>query len=345
MSKRLACLFVLCAIILFCGCERRPLVDYSNSVTLKVKVRTDNIPNVTPGTKYNEALPSPEIETSMFYVLFYDADTKQAVSQGFISDISIDKGGNMIVSGSVRVKPGTYDIICYNFDTRSTMIKNERDWNSITAYTSEIDEYLYSRFQSRADGEAQNESSIYYEPDHLMVGRKYACIVIESVKSTEIEMEANSIIDTYYIQIGLVNGQYAANATAVLSGLSKENLIGPNLRDEVPSEIFFEMQRGVDTRLRSVNQNILYAVFSTFGKIPEADSELYVTFNVVTTRGDIQEKSFNMNDVFKTEDAVKRHWLIINDEFVIKPPINDGGGFKPTVDDWQSVSSEIEIKP
>lgn len=344
MSKRLACLFVLCAIILFCGCERRPLVDYSNSVTLKVKVRTDNILNITPGTHYpgSENIPRPVIDTEIYQVNFYDINTGELAFYNYISQEEIADDGNKVIYGTIKVRPGVYDVLCYNFDLQSTLIKNMNSWGDITAYTSEISEYLYSRFQSRAD----NSDAIYYQPDHVLVARLDDLEIKEYVKEEVVELDANTVNDTYYVQVRLKNGKYASNATAVLSGLAVTNQLGPNICGTVPGATFFEMYKSVDTRLRSVNQNVLCGVFNTFGKIDEADSRMTITFNVVTTKGDIQEMVVDaeeMKKVFASEEAINNHWLLIDKEFEIVPPESEQGGFRPTVSDWEEDRGVIEF--
>ena len=164
-------------------------------------------------------------------------------------------------------------------------------------------------------------------------------------RNKNIETEANTVIDTYYIQIRVANAQRAASAMALISGLSSSNLIGPNIRsNDDPASTFFTMNRGTDIRINDDNQEVLCAVFNTFGKIPEEDSELNVTFNVQTKSGGIAEKTVNLNEIFKTEDAIKRHWLLIDEIWEI--PLVQGsvqGGFVPELGDWQEEEDEIEM--
>lgn len=333
------CFFLCAMILLLAGCERRPLVDRDDNVTLKVTVNVKNVLNVTAGI-YNENIPLPDIPVGMFRVLLYDTYTKERVGETFISNKSTDNEGNTVVSGRIKLNPGTYDIVCYSFDTPSTLVRGTESRNSITAYTSEISEHLYSRFNSRA----VSDPRIYYQPDHLVVAHKEAYTIEEKANDITIECDGYTLTDTYYVQIRLVNGEYASNATAVLSGLSKENRIGFDEPGTEPAATYFEMQKSVDVRLRTANQNVLCALFNTFGKIPGEHSDLKVTFNVITTRGDIQELEVDMDEVFETEDARLRHWLLIDKEFVIEPPkATGGGGFQPTVDDWDGRHGVIEL--
>jgi hypothetical protein len=65
------------------SCERRPLVNIDNKVTIRVIVNTDSIQNVTSGI-YNSRIAAPKIAPKVMRVIFYDPDTKELRSQGFI---------------------------------------------------------------------------------------------------------------------------------------------------------------------------------------------------------------------------------------------------------------------
>ena len=354
---------IVCLSCTLSACERRLLVDVSDKVRVRVVIKTKNVLNVTTG-KYNEKIPVPDILPKIIRVIFYDCDTKGIASQAFISNRGYDEEGNLYLEGDVSVLPGTYDMLCYNFDTPSTLVKDEKTWNSITAYTSEISDYLYSRTESLNE---RGMPPIYYKPDHLVVARERSLVIPDHSEMITIQTDASTIIDTYYIQIRLVNGKYTSNASAFLTDLSPSNKFGLNKRNnDVYSGIFFEMDRSIDPHIRSSNQEVLYAVFNTFGKRPEEtrteeESQLFVTFNVMTTYGKKVEMTIDMDSIFQTQDATKRHWLLIDKELVIPMPPDDGGdnggsdsdddnggsnsggGFKPSVDKWEKEEGYIEL--
>ena len=341
---RTLCILLLATLLV--ACERRPLVDISGKARVRVMLRIRDIPNVTTGI-YNSNIKAPEASPGVIRVIFYNADTKDVASQAFISKKGIDENGNEYIEGDVILYPGRYDIVCYNFDTPTTLIADEYNMNTITAYTSEISDQLYSRFNTRAE---DADPRIYYTPDHLLVAREYNIEVPEYAETLVIETEATSVIDTYYVQIRLVNGQYASDASAILTDLAPSNRFAVGERNyEEYAATFFEMHRSVDTRIRAANQDVLCATFNTFGKRPDEidpsiESKLYVTFNVIRTDGEVIEMSLDMDSIFKTELAVEKHWLLIDKEFVIPVPESPSdGGFKPSVDKWNEEEGEINI--
>ena len=348
-------MLALSLIFMLGSCERRPLVDANENVDIRVVLNVKTVLNVTTGV-YNDRIPIPQISPSVIRVMFYDVVTGQLATQAFISHKGLDENGELYLTGNIKVPAGHYNMVCYNFDTPSVLINGENNLNTINAYTSEISEYHYSRFlSSRSDNNYEVLPRIYYEPDHLVVAREDNIYIPKRSTTMTIHTVASTIVDTYYIQVRLVNGQYASDATAVLTDLSPSNKFAINERkfDEY-SATFFEMHRSVDTRIRAVNQDVLCATFNTFGKRPDdidpsVESKLYVTFNVITVDGKQVEMTVDMDSIFRTPEAIEKHWLLIDKDFVIPepdvpdPPIGDGGMFDPDVEKWDEEEGNIEL--
>lgn len=334
---------LLCALVLVTSCHRRPLLEPDHSALLKVKIKYNDIPNVTTGI-YNDKIAVPEFHTDVLRVLFYNEAGSRILSEGFITERTVDDEGNDIVTGDVMLAPGHYRVLAYNFDTPSTFIRNEQRWEGITAYTDEIPESKYRSLRGRA----VDSEYIYYEPDHLFVARD-ADLYVEAHSNTKIiEMDANTIIDTYYVQIRVKNLEYAASATAVLTGLSATNAIGANTRhEEESSALYIEMQKSTDERIEDENKDVLCGVFNTFGRVEDVPSELHITFQALTREGEYAEKTIDMTPVFLSEDARERRWLLIDEVWELPVPINPpgggGGGFSPEVDEWDDDEAIIPI--
>lgn len=333
---------LICALVLVTGCYRRPLLEPDHRAVLKVRVKYNNIPNVTTGI-YNDKIPVPQFHTDVLRVLFYNGAGSRILSEGFITERTVDAEGNDIVTGDVMLAPGNYRVLAYNFDTPSTLIRSEQKWEGITAFTDEIPESKYRSLQGRA---LENEH-IYYEPDHLFVARD-ADLYVEAHSNVKvIELDANTIIDTYYVQIRVKNLEYAASATAVLTGLSATNTIGDNTRhQEESSALYIEMHKSTDERIEDENKDVLCGVFNTFGRIEGVPSDLHITFQALTREGEYAEKTINMTPIFLSEDARERRWLLIDEVWELPVPINppgSGGGFSPEVDDWDNEEVVIPI--
>ena len=351
ICKRLA--LALLTLTALWGCERRELVEASEHVEIKVEVNIEAVANVKVNV-YNEHIPLPDLETEMMRVLVYDVDTKNLLSQSFLSSKQVSEEGNQLLSGTLNISHGNYDILVYNFDTPTTQISYETNEESIIAYTQPIPKALRDIYMCPTKGEEENTSDeeldIRYEPDHLVVAHEEGFRISPHDTLVVISTEATTIVDSYYLQIHVEGMQYASAATAVISGLSPSNHIGLNERTEDhPVAIAFELSKSTDENYEGENKDVLCAVFNTFGKIPDSDSELYVTFNVIDTGGNLQRYSTSLNEIFDSEDARERHWLLIDETWTIEnpnpgvDPNNQGGGFQPTVDDWEEEFGEIYL--
>lgn len=341
--KTLQRYILLLVLVVAASCVRRPLSDPSELAKIEVNIITDGVSNVTKDI-YNDKVPRPSLATETVRVVFYDGSGTRRLSEGFITEKRIDDNGNQTLVGDVMLSPGDYRILAYNFDTSSTLVEDVERYHTAKGYTSEISESLRARLRgTRAD----TGHTIYYEPDHLLVGRapQYNLEAHHGVHT--IIIDATTVVDTYYVQIRVKNLEYVSTATAVLTGLSADNLIGDNIRGEESSGVFIELHKSTDERIEDENKDVICAVFNTFGKIDSAHSDMFITFNAVTRDGEVIEKQIDMTSVFKSEDAQLRHWLIIDEIWEIPepttPPSQTGGGFDPNIDDWEGVEETIPI--
>jgi hypothetical protein len=93
--------------------------------------------------------------------------------------------------------------------------------------------------------------------------------------------------------------------------------------------------------------DVMYTTFSTFGRTPDADVELTIAFDFLTTHGGAHSETVDISDSFKTRDAEDFNWLLINDTIELpepeENPNNSGGLFQPSVGEWEDVESDIII--
>ena len=366
MNKLIANISLVLAILLSsAACVRRDLADPSETVAIRINVDIKTVTNVTANVREsiklynsNTTLWEPKLEQldpQMMRVLVYDPDNDRLISQSFISNASTNEDGTKVFSGSLGISHGNYNFLVYNFDTPTTQVTAENNERNIIAYTNEISPALKARFSGAGLSDSGKTDpyenvNIHYEPEHLLVANERDVRISPHDTLVVIETEASTVIDTYYLQIRVKGLQFASSATAVISGLSPSNKIGLNLRTVDPSAaVVFDLQKGYDTEIDGENKDVLCAVFNTFGKIEEISSNLYVTFNVFDTAGNLLQYTANLDTVFESELAIKYNWLIIEDAYIEIPdpqphdPQTGGGGFQPKVDDWEEEHGEITI--
>lgn len=343
MKKRLLIFAFAVLAVLSTGCMRREL-EYGNAtLNLHLKLRL----NVRVNGEFQE-LPSPE----MMRVMFFDYANYDLITETYLPP----------TGGRVSLPPGKYKFIAYNFDTEATLLRNDRNYYSIEAYTNEVSSAMkssiltsirYGKSATKAEGddeawdailgEIQN-NSIIYEPDHLLVSHQ-DIEVLNTEEDQTIEADAETIIETWKISVRIKNDQYMASAKALLTGQIASNFIGyPKEEGKTNTDVtlLFDMSAGTDAE----ENDIVVGQFNTFGKNPRVESRLWLTIIIKTVGGDILEWHRDITDEFFTDEAYEDQTIHIEDEIDIpepQTPSGIGGGFQPGVDEWDQEDIPIDI--
>ena len=355
MTKRIVRILLAAALVMvsFSACHRRPLEEPSGAVRIAIKVDVKTVTNVNANIRSSVVLYGSntslwdeklsQLDPELMRVLVYDPETDKLLTQSFISSTEIDAEGNKVFMGSLGISHGNYNFLVYNFDTPTTQVNQENSEQSIIAFTDEVSPAMKARYLgTKADDD--EDINIHYEPEHLLVANEKDVRISPHDTLVIVRTEASTVVDTYYLQVRVKGMQFASSASAVISGLSPSNHIGYNIRTVDPSAaVVFDMEKGQDLSLDGDNKDVLCAVFNTFGKIDQVSSDLYVTFNVFDTAGNLRQYTANLDDVFKTEEAILYHWLIVDESCLVidipdpgvNPPTPGNGGFQPQVDDWE----------
>ena len=340
MGKRiLNCLLCVLPLLLTCSCQFRELEEMKYQTDIQVDVDINAVLNVTCDI-YNELIPPPAIESEVFRVLFFDTKEDKLVGDSFIYDSFVDPvTGNKGIRGNVSIMPGDYRIMIYTFGTESTLIENYDSWEKSRAYTSALSENELRALSLKSSG----DEPIHYQPNHLLVASNDLESIPYHSGVYTISSSARSVVESYYLQVKVQGLEYVSSAKAVLSSMApsvKMSTRTPNY--EPPVSIYIDLLKSKDGE-----DDVVCNVFNTFGRIPGSENELRVTFDIKTVDGRNVTKEFEISDLFETDLCKEHHWLLIDEVIdVPKPPdtpSGGGGGFEPTVDDWEREEHEIEI--
>ena len=337
-SIRLAALLLVCT-LLAGACQRRPFSSRNTGVNLVLKINTRIVNQV------DVALPAN------MRVGMYNPDNHSLSYADFVGP----------EGGYISPEPGTYDILVYNFETESTILRGEDDFLKAEAYTNEISPYLKGQLKGLLEqrrklrqerlaassvsetAATDDEERVVYEPDHLFVGRVKGqeipqLLLEEGNREIVIEVEATSIVETWKIEIrGVQGAEYISSISAIISGQAASTYLYSGEDSDESVSVYFTMQTN---RARTSDEGMIMGSFNTFGKKPGVESELSLDVSITDSGGNTYDLHYDItSDFLDNPERV----IVIEDDISIDPPSSGGGGFDPSVEDWDNVTSEIEL--
>ena len=320
---------LLMALVLSAGCQRRPLDEASDGLSLNLPLNVE-VKDLEKGIA----------EAELMRVLLYGAESLEFVSDGYV----------LPDGGYINALPGKYKMVVYNFDTERTRIRGDRGVVELEAYTNDIPNATRTnlltklRASTKADFVAPSSTErIVYEPDHFLVAREDVEI-LHRTGTQELHATASSIVESYYLGVSLQNSKYIASAQALLSGQAESNKFGFEGGMSKNSVIlYFDMKAGVNEKYGT---EVLQTTFNTFGKLPNEESRLWLTIVVTTTTGEIITWQDDITDKFVDN---KDKYIYLEEDpnnpivVPVPPPSSEGGGFQPEVDEWDTIYEDIII--
>lgn len=326
-GKQIICL-MLALLSAAVSCQRRDFAERITDVNLVLKVNTQ-IANAGD-------VPLPET----MRVDLYDIETGKLKYTDYVGP----------TGGYIHPSAGKYDLVVYNIGTESTQIRNENLFTEIEAFTSEVSSYLkgqLSKFlasvarskQQSSTSKAPEEERVVYEPDHLFVGHALGVDIPVRYEGDEdidvtVEIDVHSVVETWNVRVTNVEGlEWVRDVVAVISGQVESHFIGTDEKSGRSVSIFFEKE--VDEA-----NHAIVGKFNTFGKHPDETGILSFDINVTDTGGEEQHFHFDVDSQFM--DNPDRE-IVIDEPITIEEPKTTGGGFVPTVDEWENVHTDINL--
>lgn len=342
-------LLCACAIAsLLMSCEHRPLDEPKNARYIRVYIDED-IKNVTCGI-YNEAYERPEyVRPRAMRVVAADPNTGKVVSERYIQEQGTDEHG-YYMHGYISLPPGTYNMLVYSYGSAYTLISNPYSYYAMAAYTSPVSEY-YNQYMPSIS-QTKGPEGIRQQPDHIFHE------VVEGV-TTQVSptvdtlrhadgsyYKAHSMVKSYYIQLKVKGIEWATSAISVLSGMAGSSLMHSHegMVETDNTNVLFSMKQA--SRYRSTDDGsssaVLYTTFHTFGKLPDHQNMLAVSFEFMKRDGTSQVEEIDITDMFSTPMVRDNQWILIEKEIELLPPADgSSGGMTPGVDDWDDIESGI----
>lgn len=259
-----------------------------------------------------EALHKKPAMPSIVTAIFYDHKTGEKAFQEYVNV----PGGYLY-----GVTPGTYDILLYNLGTTYTHVDSLSRIDQAYAYTNQI----------------SSGYELKYEPDHLLVGSLFnqeIPALIESDSTYVIKASMETLLDTWKLEVHKIKG--LKNATSIgimIDGLVDSKKLASGLMSEREMKMYFAGV--IDNEYK-----LIETPFCIFGKLPGAVSKLDLQISVLGDDGASYKLNTDITKQFNDPDNVQH---IISVDFDIEIKAKEGGGFKPTVDNWENIVENFEF--
>lgn len=240
-----------------------------------------------------------------------------------------------VKGGKIKVPAGRYKALCINSDTEALLYRNIGEYHTFELYSPEGSMNMAAYSVLHPD--KAREERIRCSPDNFYTDRiEEALLEVTEEEQTIVFYPANPVCH-YTVEVRNVsNLKYVSPGfvTGALSGMSEGLFLGRNRIKSEPATIPFEMSSdGVST---------LYADFLTFGQY-ESQNIHKIVIQVVMPDGNDKGYLFDVTDqVHQAPDPRNVH--IILDGLPLPKPIVNGGGFLPSVDEWDNIEVDLPMK-
>ena len=344
---------VLCSFLyLFVSCEHRPLQDpdlNSKGRFLRVYLN-EHIRNVSFGF-YDESKQKPDYQSPVLLrVVCAEPHTDKVITERYLQECGRDEKGYYI-QGYIAAPEGVHNVMAFTCDVENVDFQYEYSFYSLVAHSEKLSDSEVTRIFHTRGEEALVDEPICRQPGHLFVATidnvLFGWDVSNDTIFTEAEMHpvAETIAKTYYMQVNVKGVEYVKSAVALITGMSGAKSLYKNemLADE-PVSIYFGLNNGIDKSRIENETRVAYASFNTFGKLPDVEGYIEISFEFKTIYNTVQTETFRVTDLFDTPMVKDNQWIIIDKVIEIVPPEGEtGGGLSPGVSDWEQIEGSITI--
>lgn len=243
--------------------------------------------------------------------------------------------------GTIRVPVGRYDALCLNSDTENVTYRNTelRTTFEVTTPTSSLLSGLgslgvRSEDAPRADG--TQDERIALAPDRLWSDHAEHIELKQTTVTQTITLYPQVSVSTCTVEIrNARNLKYVSGISGSLSSLAGGLLAGKAEMTDERVTIPFEAAVSDD-------KTVVTGGLLTFGHCPSVQNTHSLVIYAVLADESKWYYTYDVTDQIHTAPD-QRNIHIVLDGLPLPKPIVNGGGFQPTVDDWQQVEIDIDM--
>ncbi|MCQ2168522.1 MAG: DUF5119 domain-containing protein [Bacteroidales bacterium] len=247
-------------------------------------------------------------------------------SGSYAGDVNLtgNVDGNVFKAGA-ELRRGSYDAFCYNADTPDTFAGTGKDKAGLYFYTEKVTSDILERYGYAGD------RAVFHTPD-VVYGASFASITVDG-RELSCSSEASPLVETWTIQVKGKGLQYAQDAGVVLSGLP--TTCHPfNADADACGELWTKLV---------IADNQVRGTFNVFKGTCAPKQSLVL--NILDSKG--KSHLFPLDCTGLMAESRANGTMLINPKASINVPepekTDSGGGFQPTMGEWNQQSGEIII--
>lgn len=243
--------------------------------------------------------------------------------------------------GVINLKVGRYKVLCYNNDTESTQFYGMDAFDTHNAFTrlGNVLEPMYGNAAQYSAPRAKgtDDEPVRICPDMLWGDDIVGVELTDTDEEQVVTLYPEELLCTYTYEVrGVTNLKHMTRMSGTLSGMAGEMIIAGGMLGNECVTIPFESYRdGADK---------VVGAFYTFGHHTDnVEPHLMVFYVVMDDGAKYSFKDTPELDVTSQVHAApdRRHVHIVIEGLQLPQPIENGHGFRPSVDDWDEVEQEI----
>lgn len=327
-DTRYMLLVLLSSLLMLTGCSRRELLDDYPVSGVEISIDWEGVDEgLLEGVR----------------VIFYPKDGEGKKVDRYLS----------VRGGEVKVPPGRYSVVAYNYNTEVVRIQGEESYETIEAYTGHC-----------AGLGIPGTEKMVWSPDSLYVLNIDELRIKKSEEVLHLDWKLESVVKKYSFAIEVKGLEYVTSVAGCAVGLSDRYCLGKGYGVNNSQPIYievvkegnkvmgqfaaFRLAKDASMRMTKANSENIHA---------KGNVKLILSF--VRTDNTVQEETIDVTEIIGTlEDAgtgeegkqepPPKIELPPDDKIEVEkpdtPPNPDGGGggFDGTVDGW-GPEDEVEL--
>lgn len=327
-DTRYILLVLLSSLLMLTGCSHRELLDDYPVSGVEISIDWEGVDEgLLEGVR----------------VIFYPKDGEGKKVDRYLS----------VRGGEMKVPPGRYSVVAYNYNTEVVRIQGEESYETIEAYTGHC----------TGLGIAGTEKMVW-SPDSLYVLNIDELRIQKSEEVLHLDWKLESVVKQYSFAVEVKGLEYVTSVAGCAVGLSDGYYLGKGCGVSHSQPIYIEVKKeggkvmGRFTAFGQVKE-ALTRMPKAEGENTRAEGNVKLILSFVRTDNTVQEETIDVTEIIGTlEDAGTGEdgkqepppeiELPPDDKIEVEkpetPPNPDGGGggFDGDVDEW-GPEDEVEL--